>query len=242
MRIDKWVCVVGILFTAVNLTAFSQSSLSPREMLRYGLTFADDDESSQRVEAEALANPTLLEEIVFLRLGETGNLNNRVARQNAFTYLKICSQRGLISQAHFFEIGFNLLKNLSDYAFPGDLADETARYQNQILNYGYNPKSKKATGTVFDNLQALLVYLDGMFKAGQISNQGVLQSLKVKISGALAILEKEKEKGKTPATNKIEAAISEANAQRGKNLTEIGFLVFSAFCQNLISQIQETIF
>jgi len=69
-----------------------------------------------------------------------------------------------------------------------------------------------------------------------------MNSLLVKLQTAKAAIEKHKAKGIVQAINKIEAAINEANAQKGKHFKEDGCLIFLEYCTNLIAQIKVTVF
>jgi len=238
----KFISILSFFFFFVVQQISAQPSLSPREMLRWKITMSDDLTSMNEARNEALANPVLLEEIVFLKKDETGNLSNRYARPNAMNYLEECSKSGQITPEHFFDIVFRLLKDLPTYALPSDLEEESKAYRQQVTTYGFNPISKKTSVDLFGNLQALLASLDAMFKYGQISNQGTLRSLKAKILSAKDFLEKEKANGKNPATNKLNATINEANAQKGKHIVEYGAEIIIGYCKGLIAQIADKTF
>jgi len=139
-------------------------------------------------------------------------------------------------------VAFRLLRNLDLYAYANDLDTERQRYRLQLSNYGYNPISQNASVDLFENFQALLSALDKMYLYGQIKNRGILNSIKTKIEGAQQILEKQKEKGKTPAINKLSAAAHEIQGQTGKQLDEDGLKIIQGFINSLIAQIKDKTF
>jgi len=226
-----------VFFTILPLLLFGQGSTLNRDRLNAIITSADNLTSIQMARSIALQNPQLLEEILFITKNE---MDNSIGRTNAFGYLLECSIQGGISKEHFFNLAFKLIKDINNYAFPDQVAYEINVFSTNLSYYGYDPVRKVSQFSISEALQNLLVKIDSMGSSGIVSNIGILNSIKVKITGARTILEKKGEAGKKVAINKISAALNEIEAQKGKHLNEDACYILRTSCSNLIAQIEST--
>lgn len=227
----KIILVVFVLFFPTILLGQVYSVDSLRRLIE----FSDTPDSHRAAREAAFQNPGLLEQILFIPKEER---DNGVARSNAFSYLLGCSTTGVISKEHFFDLAFKLMKDIDQYAFPGQKEIEMAFYRGVVSNYGYDPINNTSFLDVFEMFVACGSSLNQMFRHGLISNSGVLNSLKQKLTSASDSLKKLDSKGKKPALNKLSAALKESQAQRGKHLSEDAYVVFSKNCENLIKIVE----
>lgn len=219
-----------IAFAFLSLALLDPSHAITKDDLWGALTFSDTQKSIEEARRLALENPNILEEIIFLSDSEK---DNSVARFNSIVHLETCSLTGIITKERFFNNIFRLLSQITNYVHPLRLENDKKNIIAIMSNY-----SGKQDNPLL-NLSTLLSILDSMFSNNLIKNEGIFKSLKSKISNAKDFFEK-KPNLKNPIINKIQAAINEAEAQRGKHLTEEAYLVFSAYCNNVIVQIQNT--
>jgi hypothetical protein len=233
----KNMLVLFVLMSFFLAPAFCQTIT--KDYLRNMLTHSDSPESIEEARSLAIANPQILESIIFT---PKEDLDNSIARHNSLVYLCECAQTGKITADYFFDISLRLIKNISQYSFPEQVDEELLAFRGIVFSYGFDPIRKVVYVNIFSNFKAFLTALEKMVQYNQISNLGIYNSLKTKITKAKEVLEKQRERGKKPAINKINAAINEAEAQRGKHLTENGFQIFVGYCKNLTEQIKNTTF
>lgn len=207
-----------------------------KESLWSLLTFADTPELTLNAQKIAIENSSTLEEILFISDNEK---DNSIAREQSLILLLGCSLNGRISKESFFNDVFRLLSQAPNFIHSSRIENEKHLIATVLGNYGFDPISKTSLLSIPENFSCLLLTLDSMFSNGLIKNEGISKSLRSKISNAKELFEK-KPNSKAPIINKIQAAVNEAEAQRGKHLTEEACLMFSANCKNLIIQIQNT--
>ena len=230
-----------IFFSVMFLLIFSICTgySADSETLWRALTFSDTPDSAQEAQQLAYANPNILEEVLFI---SDSNRDNSVARESSLILLEKCSLKGIITKERYFNNAFRLLAQIDNYVNPQRISSEKKLITTLLANYGFNQFKQIFEINLFDNFSSLLSFLNTMFSNGLIKNNGILNSLKSKISNAKDLLEKKTENVKIPAINKIEAAISEAEAQKGNHLTAEATTMFVTYCQNLITQIKNTSF
>ena len=90
-----------------------------------------------------------------------------------------------------------------------EVSIDTAAKKLTVKNYQLNTITAEVT------IQSLIGDVEGFFEGGQISNQGVYNSLIQKLEGALADLSKDRANA---AANKLEAFLNQVEAQSGKKI------------------------
>lgn len=84
------------------------------------------------------------------------------------------------------------------------------------MDKAYNVSSATVTFTVEATIDSLIPGLDRLYAEGKITNQGIYNSLRKKLQGALEAFEKRQG---VVTINKLEAFINEVRAQSGKHIT-----------------------
>lgn len=226
-----------VLFLLLILTSTCSAITELQRWMLKLSTAAPEDR--HRFFEEVVSQPELAKEILFDQpfvLGDAG-------KGNAFMCLKVSSYRGLITQEEFFDVGCKMIANLDLYHInEGGKAQGLQAYSTGLANYGFDITKGGDLQKLLKMFDSLLKILSAMEKNGLISNSGTKNSLAVKIEGAKDAIQKQLEKGKTQAINKIEAAKNEATAQKGKHLAESAFIIFWKGCDNLIWQTNHTQF
>lgn len=210
-----------------------------KESLWSLLTFADTPDLTLNAQIIAIENPSILEEILFISDNEK---DNSIAREQSLILLTGCSLNGKISKESFYNDVFRLLSQASSFIHSSRIENEKKLITTILGNYAFDQIHKTSLLSIPENFSCLLLILDSMSLNGLINNDGTLKSLKSKISNAKELLEKKTPNGKTAAINKIEAAINEAEAQKGNHLTTEAAMMFVTYCQNLIALIKATSF
>lgn len=207
-----------------------------KDLLWSALTFSDTPETIESARNMGISNPILLEEVLFIRDIDKDNV---VGRENAYLLLQYCSFHQIISKDKFFNVAFDLLSQIDTIVFPNRVNIEKKKFTTLLSNYGLDFKTGYYIFSIADAFSSLISQLDGMALKGLISNQGVLNSLKVKIESAKQLIEKGNKDSVKAAVNKINAAINEAEAQKGNHITSEAVTIFTTFCQNLIHQLEK---
>lgn len=207
-----------------------------KDLLWSALTFSDTPETIEIARNMGISNPSLLEEVLFIR---DIDMDNVVGREKAYLLLQHCSLQQIISKDKFFNVAFSLLSQIDTLVFPNRVNVERKKFTTLLSNYGLDFKTGNYIFSVADAFSSLISQLDGMTLNGLISNHGILNSLKAKIESAKQSIEKGNKDSAKVAINKINAAINEAEAQKGTHITSDAVTIFSAFCQNLIHQIEK---
>lgn len=231
---------IGICFFLLFLPISSICSAQYQtidELMRY-LAFTDDRGLRKTALEYVVTHPEVAKEILFFP--NPVSFQN-AAKQNAFVCLKIASYRGFSSPEEFFDVSCRLIANIELY-HPQEARERALKwYSTGLANYHWTekPGTYKELSVMFENS---LKALSAMEKNGLIVHSGIRNSLAAKIDGAKDAVDKHQGKGFNQAINKIEAAMSEANAQRNKGLKEIACVVFLQYCKNLIWQMNHTTF
>jgi hypothetical protein len=221
---------------AVLLLFYTISSFSPvysidletlRCKLNYTCTIADITEAKKL----AIQNMSLTEQILFLN--DTSSRNNGTARCNIIQILRRCAINGTISQSHFFDLILRLYNQITSIALAKTVELEKGDIKGVLTSIGND-------APLATNFSTFPVMANSLTTSGFIKNQGILNSLTQKIANAKDILDKKGADAKNTAINKIQAAINELDAQRGKHITEDGYQILSGYCRNLIAKIQAT--
>ncbi len=223
------VITIALFLLSSKTNLFCETGITKEELAKRFYQ-ADDPASTREVTATAFENIELMEEILL-----TPDIGC-VARFNSFSLLAQASLTGLISKERFFNIALHQIANIQNLAGAARAQDELRSFSAMIAYYSYNPIG--ATGLpISDNFQNALSILDAMFNNKLIANEGILNSIKKKVDTAKEDVIK---KDKTPAINKLKAAINEINAQNGKHITKEGVSILSSYINNLIAQINMT--
>lgn len=213
-------------------TCFAQAqypaSPSPTQLLLWRLG-THDKKHRKEFETHVIAHPELAKEMIFF---QRSVLWENAAKAHAYNCLEVSSYKGLISTEEFFDIGCKLMTNYDLYHSPEYKADVLSSYMTAIANYGY------PSYPLLKQVADLISLTNSMLKTGMIKNQGLLNSLTVKISNAKEIIDKKIPNFKDTAVNILQAVVNELNAQRGKGVSEDGYQILSRFCENLIAKIQ----
>lgn len=222
-----------ILF-AVSLALICSSLLAmTKEQLIEMFLAIDSGDSIESAKVVGLANLNLLEDILLINHGDN------TARLNSLTILKIATKNGQYSEKRFFQFLLDQLRNISTYARPEFVNDETEDLSRLLYDW------REANGDIavllkmFARINELLL---SMVIDGSISGPSLANSLVVKIDSAKHAIEKHQAKGLNQATNIIEAAKKEASAQEGHFFGKAACKIFINFCDNLIWQINHTTF
>ncbi|MEK7801233.1 MAG: hypothetical protein AAB276_02155 [Pseudomonadota bacterium] len=220
----------------IALFLFLSSNVSlaiDKENLRRMFNYPSSNDFPTR-EAAARQNIGLLEEIVFISDMQG---DNWCAREGILMVLRHYAEVGAIyTKEKYFDILLRLYNQAAAVAHPKRLENTKNMIKGQLSSFGL-VSSTKPLSFSFSAFPSLA---NSMSTAGFIKNQGILNSLNQKISNAKDILDKKGADAKTTAINKVQAAINELDAQRGKHITEDGYQILSGYCKNLITKIQST--
>ncbi|HNW34282.1 MAG TPA: hypothetical protein PKM25_05070 [Candidatus Ozemobacteraceae bacterium] len=222
-----------ILFFFLFLVSTSVFGLN-KETLWSALTFADTPESNVAARSLGLSNPSILEEVLFIKDTEKDNV---VGRESAFLLLQECSLQQIISKEYFLLIAFRFLSQIDKLAFPNIVEKERDKFISMIGAYGKDLQSGNFLFSLQESFSVLVLQIDAMYANALISDYGLLNSLRAKIRNAQKL--SEKWNTSKAAANLLLAAINEAEAQQGKHLTVEAARIFITFCQRIIKQIEE---
>jgi len=220
-----------VFFTSFSFLFISLSFAIDRETLWTKLNFPSSLAEMREMDRVARQNLGMVEEILFF---SDMQRDSSCARDNALQILKECSEKGLITKEHFFEIILRLYGQINTIAHPTRVEDSKNNIKGAMASYG------RANLPLASNFSAFPSLTNSLSSAGFIKNQGILNSLNQKISNAKDILDKRGPDAKNTAIKKVQAAINELSAQRGNGVSEDGYQILSGYCQNLITKIQTT--
>lgn len=221
-----------LFLIALFLFISSNSSLAiDKENLRRMFNYPSSNDFQTR-EAAARQNIGILEEIVFVSDMQG---DNSCAREGILMVLRHYAEGGVIyTQEKYFAILLRLYNQVASVVHPKRLENEKNMIKGQLSSFGL-VSSTKPLSFSFSTFPSLV---NSLLSAGFIKNQGIQNSLNQKISNAKDLLDKRSPDAKTTAVNKVQAAIQELDAQRGKGVSEDGYQILSACCKNLITKIQ----
>ncbi len=222
----KKIWLLSILIVFVFLSSIPLFAID-RETLWSKLTYSN---SPKELDAIALQNLSLVEEILFL---SDFQRYNDSARLNAMQILEIAVWKGQLSKEKYFDIMLRFLNQIPSLVNPKVLQDTKGITIGHLESFSRG-ETLSATFVTFSLLG------NSMLNARQIKTGGILNSLAQKVSNAKEILDKRGPDAKNTATNKIQAAISECEAQRGKNITPDGADIISGYLKSLVTKIQTT--
>lgn len=190
--------------------------------------------SFQEREAAARQNIGMIEEIVFFSDMVD---DNSCARENILALLRYYAEGGTIyTKEKYFDILLRLYNQVTTVVHPIHLEDTKNLIKGQLSSFGL-VSSKSPLSFSFSAFPALT---NSMMAAGFIKNQGLQNSLTQKVANAKETMEKRGPDSKNTAVNKVQAALNELDAQRGKGISEDGYQILSACCKNLITKIQSS--
>ncbi len=227
---------------AVLVLVYAISSLSPvyaidmetlRSKLNYACTIADIKEADKL----AVQNMAMTEQVLFQV--DSPHRNNSGARANIIQILKACAETGIITQSHFFDLLLSLYNQIPSITLSTTISQPKAVEMGKAHIRGA-VVSLGSDAPLASNFSTFPIMANSLTTAGFIKNRGILNSLTQKVSNAKDLLEKKGADAKNTAINKIQAAASELDAQRGKGVSEDGFQILSGYCKNLITKIQNT--
>lgn len=199
------------------------------ETLRNKLNYCSSVEKFKEAEKIARQNISLIDEVIFF---SDLTSYNGTARGNAIEILQNCAEDGLISQQRYFDTLLRLLANINNVVNPKRLEMEKGFVKGHVASFG----DERPAAVQYAGFSPML---NSLLSAGLIKNHGIMNSLSQKVEGAKAALDKGGQNAKDTAVNRIQAAINELDAQRGKHVTEDGYQIISGYCNLLIRRIQK---
>ncbi len=232
----NFVTIFCFLFTSQILFSGSYGDLSKRTIDRdFFVSVLGNYEAPGFEELVNLCfeHITLVEDAVLVKLAE-GKPYDSSVRLNGLTALMLSSKTGRISKQRFLNTFFELFTNSEDYILPSFQDFEKNHFISIVAKLSPADSDPQSINESFTNL---LLILDALFLNKFIANEGILNSLKTKIETAMKDIEKS---NRTPAINKLSAAISEIIAQNGKHIKKDGVSILVGFLTNLIAQIKVT--
>lgn len=220
------------------MTSWTCSGIT-REELRDFLEYADTSESAREAREIAIANPQLLEGIIFLSEAK-GTGRYRVARLNALSCLQLSAAAGFIERKKFFAIGCRFLRELHEFTAPKFRDIERSFCETSIANFGYD--RVKPNNSFFGSHELLKIFsyelLPELEKNGLLTNSNVTQKIKNSIKTAKESLEINSGQGKTTSIAHLERAFSDAKICAATNASPSAYIIIGQICKNVISLIR----
>lgn len=148
---------------------------------------------------------------------------------NGFSF-KSQSCPGIVS---FYAEGFTKLPEFPE-GMAEDLATTEGPLDNSFQGKTVGPVILAITSTI-GLLDRLIFLKDSMPDYGWITNNGIINSLNVKLRAAKESLQKDK---KETAANQLKAFINELNAQKGKHINENAWVLLRANAEFIIAKLE----
>jgi hypothetical protein len=220
-----------ILLLVVSLSFQSPLwAIDEKELLDI-ISSADTEESGKAAHSAAMANPDLLEKIVFIPASQ---LSNRVGRANAIAFLKLCVIENKITQAHFFNIICRLLSDINTYVEPMFREDVKDGLCFIMGGFGFDRKL-----SISERVKTLQEISNVIFKNNLINHRPLNEIVISRTDKALQILTDSGNKGRAEVTLIIEAIVKDVDLQSNKQLPSEAAKIISLYCENLLEELSK---